>query len=208
MIVYGTSAIGLAERLNIPPGFTQIRKLYPKEIKEAKQKFKVNTVNELKILFNDNKFLENVVTADKLIKRYFSIYPAVKKRLLLSASSGKNKLYTRTMPPFHRLRLYTAPQNKAQAAHIERQAQNAPIQGTSADITKTALVMLKKRLHECDARIILQLHDEILCDVPINKAEEWAKIQIEEMNKAAKLVIKSGLLKVDKPTIQPYWEKG
>jgi len=207
-IVYGTTAVGLAERLNLPPGFTQIHKLYPKEIKEAKQRFKVSTIPELKILFNDNKFLPHVVTADKLIKRYFSIYPSVQKGLIKSASDGINKLYTRTMAPFHRLRIYAAPLNRAQSSHIERQAQNAVIQGTSADITKAALVMIKKELHKYDARLILQLHDEILCDTPIDKAEEWAVVQAEIMNKAAKLVIKSGLLKVDSPTITPYWEKG
>lgn len=209
MIVYGTSAIGLAERLDLPPGFTEIRKNFPEEIRQAKEDFKVSDNESLKVLFNDGKFLQEVVTADKLIKSYFRVYPGVQKKLAWSAREGVTKLHSRTMQPFLRARFYTSPHDQGQSKAIERQAQNSPIQGTSADITKAALVKLKRELDkpEWDGHLMLQMHDEIVCQIREDQAETWAPVQAKLMNEAADMVIKSGLLRVDEPLITDSWTK-
>lgn len=208
-IVYGTSAIGVAERLDLPPGFTEVRKMYPKEVAQAKKDFKVSSFEDLKILFNQNKFLPEVVTADKLIKNYFKVYPGVEKKLKWAAHYGVTHLHSRTMQPFLRARFFTRPSDQGQSKAIERQAMNSPIQGTSADITKAALIKLKRELDKpkWDGHLTLQMHDEIVCQIREDQAEEWAIIQAKLMNEAADMVIKSKLLRVDEPLITDSWTK-
>lgn len=208
-IVYGTSAVGLAERLDLPPGFTEVKRLHREAVNKAKRDFHVSDSESLKRLFNDNKFLPEVITGDKLIKSYFKVYPKVEKRLKLAASQGVTELHSRTMQPYVRARFFTYPDNQGQAKAIERQAANASIQGTSADITKTALIFLKRELDksEWDGKLILQMHDEIVVSIREDQAEQWAPIQAQLMNDAADVVIKSGLLRVDKPSITDQWTK-
>jgi DNA polymerase-1 len=60
----------------------------------------------------------------------------------------------------------------------ERAAMNMPLQGSSADIIKIAMINVEKRLREGNyqAKLVLQVHDELLIDCPVNEAEEVAKI--------------------------------
>jgi len=73
----------------------------------------------------------------------------------------------------------------------ERAAMNAPIQGTAADIIKIAMVKVYEALKgKCpDAKLILQVHDELICEVPESKAELTAQILKEEMENAVKLSV-------------------
>ncbi len=73
----------------------------------------------------------------------------------------------------------------------ERVAMNSPIQGSAADIIKVAMVSVTRRLkNECpEARLILQVHDELLLEVPKSRAKEAAAILSEEMERAAELSV-------------------
>ena len=76
----------------------------------------------------------------------------------------------------------------------ERIAMNMPIQGSAADIIKIAMIMVSEKLKGTDSKLILQVHDELIIEAPIEKAEEVKKIVVECMENAVKLDV---LLKVD-----------
>ena len=73
----------------------------------------------------------------------------------------------------------------------QRVAMNTPIQGTAADIMKIAMINVYKKLNEKDlkSKIILQVHDEMMLETPIEEIEEVKKIVKEEMEKAVKLEV-------------------
>ena len=73
----------------------------------------------------------------------------------------------------------------------ERAAMNMPLQGTSADIIKIAMVNVYNRLKkECpDCKLIMQVHDELILDAPISEQELAGKILKEEMENALKLSV-------------------
>lgn len=71
----------------------------------------------------------------------------------------------------------------------ERIAMNSPIQGTAADIMKIAMTKVNKRLKEekLQSRIVLQVHDELLLEVPIAECEAVKTLLVEQMQSAANL---------------------
>ncbi len=81
--------------------------------------------------------------------------------------------------------------NHARRSFAERQAINAPIQGTAADIMKRAMARVPQALKDCrcPARMLLQVHDELLFEVPAEAAEETARIVRVVMEGAAKLSV-------------------
>ena len=74
----------------------------------------------------------------------------------------------------------------------ERVARNMPIQGTAADIIKIAMIRVQKRLRaeNLKARLILQVHDELIVEAPEAEAEAVAKLLGEEMESAAELRVR------------------
>ena len=87
----------------------------------------------------------------------------------------------------------------------KRVARNMPIQGTAADIIKIAMIRVYSRLQKelPDARLIMQVHDELMLEVPEGDAEKAAAILREEMENAATLQVK---LDVD-VGVGKTWEK-
>ena len=73
----------------------------------------------------------------------------------------------------------------------ERAAMNMPLQGSSADIIKLAMINVYKKLKEGGfrAKLIMQVHDELIIDCPKNEAEQVSKILKEEMEGAVRLSI-------------------
>ena len=73
----------------------------------------------------------------------------------------------------------------------ERVARNMPIQGTAADIIKIAMVRVDQRLkrENMRARLILQVHDELIVEAPEDEAEQAARILTEEMEGAVSLTV-------------------
>jgi DNA polymerase-1 len=82
--------------------------------------------------------------------------------------------------------------NKIVRAFGERVARNSPIQGSAADIIKIAMIRVSKRLEqECpSARLILQVHDELLVEAPRESTEIACRILCEEMENAVLLAVK------------------
>lgn len=144
------------------------------------------------------------------LDKYFKSYPGVKKYLEKVAKEAVKKGWSTT--PAGRKRWYvdpdrSDPEYSRKVGHIERQAKNHPIQGTNADAIKYALVFLSEKIKDkgFDASIILTVHDEVVCEVRDDQAEEWAKIQSEEMVRAGALFIKKVPVE-SKPFIADVWE--
>ena len=78
---------------------------------------------------------------------------------------------------------------KSVSEAAERMAFNMPVQGTAADLMKLAMVKLFPRLREMGARMLLQVHDELLLEAPQARAEEVAALAKEAMEKAYPLAV-------------------
>jgi DNA polymerase-1 len=92
---------------------------------------------------------------------------------------------------------------------IERASKNTPIQGSSADMTKLALIYLYDEIQanwEGDVKIVMTVHDQIDTICKQDKAKEWATTMTALMEKAAMKIVKNGLLKAD-TNISKTWEK-
>ena len=107
-------------------------------------------------------------------------------------AAAKETGYAETL--FHRRR--PLPELKASngvtRSFGERVARNMPIQGTAADIIKIAMVRVHQRLEQeqMRARLILQVHDELIVEAPEEEAEKAAAILKEEMEAAAQMAVR------------------
>ena len=91
---------------------------------------------------------------------------------------------------------------------IQRQCKNTPIQGTSADITKYALIFIKEEFEKrgLDAYLIHTVHDEIVVEAREDQSQEAAKVVEEQMIRAGEKLLKKVPVKVD-VRISDCWEK-
>ncbi len=125
--------------------------------------------------------------AKEYIQSYFALFPGVRKYLDELKRSAHETGFVKTL--FGRVR--TIPElkgpKKSLVAFGERVAMNTPIQGTAADVMKLAMVRVDRRLEEegLEARLVLQVHDELILEVPEKEAEYAAKLLSEEMEKAS-----------------------
>jgi len=142
-IIYGISAFGLSQRLNIP------RK-----------------------------------AAAELINNYFAQYPGVKAYMDQSITDAKACGYAVTLLGRRRYLRDINSRNGATRQSAERNAINTPIQGTSADLIKLAMVNLDKALNEraLKTKMVLQIHDELLLDVPLNEVDEVRELVANVMS--------------------------
>ena len=125
--------------------------------------------------------------AKEFIDKYFSAHPAVRAYLDECISSARETGFARTL--FGRKR--ALPEINSSNYHLrtaaERMAMNTPLQGTAAEIVKVAMLAVHKRLENMRAKMILQIHDELVVDAPEAEADEVVKILKEEMEKAVAL---------------------
>ena len=124
--------------------------------------------------------------ARQLIDGYFETFPKVKEYMEKAKEEARNKGYVETL--FHRRR-YLADINSANGTvrgFAERNAINAPIQGTAADIIKVAMVRIHRRFKSENIRskMILQVHDELNFSVYPDEKEKVERIVLEEMQNA------------------------
>lgn len=149
-IIYGISAFGLAERLNI-----------------------------------------SRTDAKNLIDNYFDTYPQIRDFIQNAIQKAQESGYAETL--LHRKRYLPDinSQNRTVRGYAERNAVNAPIQGTAADIIKIAMINISRRLNEngYKARMTMQVHDELTFTVPQNELEDVRKIVVEEMERAMQLKV-------------------
>lgn len=132
-----------------------------------------------------------VAEADRYIKSYLETYSGVKDYMEKTIAAAKRDGFVTTMFGRRRPLPELSAQNKNTRAFGERAAMNTPIQGTAADIIKTAMVRVFNRLKEENlrSRLILQVHDELLVEAPEQEAERAAQILTQEMQRAAVLSV-------------------
>ena len=149
-IIYGISAFGLGQRLNISP-------------KEGKA----------------------------LIDSYFETFSGVKEYIERSIADAREKEYVETMFGRRRYLPDINSRNAIVRGFAERNAVNAPIQGSAADIVKIAMINIFRRFNENNlkARMILQVHDELNFNVPVSEMEIVKQIVVEEMQNCVKLSV-------------------
>lgn len=147
-IIYGISAFGLSERLNIGR-------------KEAKE----------------------------LIDGYFNSYPGVKRYMDESISKARESGYVTTMFGRRRYLPDIHSRNQVVRGNAERNAINAPLQGSAADIIKIAMVRIADRIEKelPGAKMILQVHDELIFEVETDSLEKLREIVVREMKGATDL---------------------
>ena len=131
----------------------------------------------------------SVSEAKQYIEGYFASYPKVRKFLDSTVETARQTGRTTTL--FGRIRPMPELQsgNKVTQALGERIAMNSPIQGTAADIIKIAMVRVYRRLaaEKMEAKLILQIHDELIVEAPEQERDKAQIIVAEEMQNAAKL---------------------
>ncbi|MDE6714224.1 MAG: DNA polymerase I [Lachnospiraceae bacterium] len=130
--------------------------------------------------------------AQQYIEDYFAMYPAVHAYLESAKEHAKKTGYSVTA--FGRRRPIPELKNSnfMQRSFGERVAMNAPIQGTAADVIKIAMIKVYDRLLKegLEARMILQIHDELLIEAPEKEKEMVMAILEEEMSGAADFPVK------------------
>lgn len=149
-IIYGISAFGLSQRLNIPR-------------KEAKI----------------------------LIDEYFENFPGVKEYMDHSIKTARENEYVETIMGRRRYVPDINSRNAVVRGMAERNAINAPLQGSAADIIKVAMISIHREIQEkgYQTRMILQVHDELNFTMPESEKETAGKMIIQEMEKAASLSV-------------------
>ncbi len=150
-IIYGISAFGLSQRLEIPR-------------KEARE----------------------------IIDGYFASYPKVKEYMDQVVGKAKEEGYVTTIFGRRRYLNDIASQNAVARGLAERNAVNAPIQGSAADIMKIAMIEVHRRFvaEGIRSRVILQVHDELVVDMLRSEQEQVRRIVTEAMEGAAALQVR------------------
>jgi len=134
--------------------------------------------------------------ARELIDGYFASYPGVKQYMEESIKQAREKGYVTTMFGRRRYLRDINSRNQVVRGNAERNAINAPIQGSAADIIKIAMIRIFEQIRKYGfkSRIILQVHDELILEVAHEELEPVKEIVIKEMTEAALLKVP---LKVD-----------
>ncbi len=133
----------------------------------------------------------SMAQAREYIANYFAAYPGIDAYLKNVVAEAKDNGYVTTLFGRRRYIPELKMQNKNMQHFGERVAMNSPIQGTAADIIKIAMIHVAERLaeHKLDARLVLQVHDELIIEAHKDVADEAREILIEEMEKAALLSV-------------------
>lgn len=127
--------------------------------------------------------------AKQLIDGYFESYPAIKEYMDKSIEIAQKQGYVETLFGRKRMLPDINSRNSVVRSYAERNAINAPIQGSAADIIKVAMIRIDKRFREegLKAKMILQVHDELNFNVPNEEKAKVQQIVIEEMENAYKM---------------------
>ncbi len=129
--------------------------------------------------------------ASSYIKKYFEMYPSVKEYMEKNVEFCKKNGYVTTILGRRRVIKEINSSNYNLRSFGERAAMNMPLQGSSADIIKIAMINVSKRLKkECpNSYLILQVHDELIIDANVKEMEKAKEILIKEMENAVKLSV-------------------
>ena len=129
--------------------------------------------------------------AKKIIEDYFTNFPAISSYIEDTLASAREFGYVETLFGRRRYLPEINARNATARALAERTAVNAPIQGTSADIIKLAMINVDKRITEAglQSRMVLQIHDELMFDAVREEVEILEKIVKEEMENVIELSV-------------------
>ncbi len=129
--------------------------------------------------------------AKKIIDDYFANFPAISSYISDTIAAARETGYVETIFSRRRYLPDINSKNGTARALAERNAINAPIQGTSADIIKLAMISVDRRLaaEGLQSRMVLQIHDELVFDAVPSEVETLKKIVTEEMENVVKLSI-------------------
>ncbi|MDD6709100.1 MAG: DNA polymerase I [Ruminococcus sp.] len=129
--------------------------------------------------------------AKNYIESYLKHYSGIDKYMHDVVEKAKDAGYVETVFGRRRYLPELSASNGMTRAFGERVARNAPIQGTAADIIKIAMIKVDKRLAEenLEARLVLQVHDELIVECPSHESMRVAMILQEEMEKAVSLSV-------------------
>ena len=129
--------------------------------------------------------------ADELIKTYFELYPGVKRYMEETVRDAREKGYVSTLMGRRRPLRDINSRNATLRSGAERIAINTPVQGSAADLIKLAMVAVHKELAErrLGAKLVLQVHDELVLDAPRGEVEEVSEIVKRCMTGVVKLKV-------------------
>ena len=129
--------------------------------------------------------------AKELIDGYFATYPGVKAYMEQSIEVARQKGYVETLFGRRRMLADIHSANATVRGYAERNAINAPIQGTAADIIKIAMVRIARRLKQegLHAKLLIQVHDELNFSVPAVELPQLQRLVLEEMSAACPLSV-------------------
>ena len=156
--------------------------------------------------------LISIKEAERLIQKYFTAFPAIKNFLESLGNYGKWNGYIRTYAPYRRIRWFEEWQgintDKAMLGKIERASKNTPIQGSGADMCKSALVIVRNYIHDnkLPVKLVMTVHDQIDTIVHESYKDEWCTKLQELMEQSTLDIIPSGLLKAE-TEISTVWKK-
>lgn len=132
--------------------------------------------------------------AQQFIDQYFAQYPGVRAWLDKTLEDAKKNGYVTTVLNRRRYMPELNSSDVAARKAAERAAINAPVQGSAADVIKLAMLRLDRELAKTDARLLLQVHDELVVESPASDAERIAAMMKKVMEEAINLDV---ALKVD-----------
>ncbi len=127
--------------------------------------------------------------AKELIDGYFATYPKVREYMDHSIETAREKGYVETIFGRKRMLPDIHSRNATVRGYAERNAINAPIQGSAADIIKIAMVRIARRIRSerLHAKLLIQVHDELNFSVPVEELERLRQLVLEEMAGACSL---------------------
>ncbi|MGM9756608.1 MAG: DNA polymerase I [Candidatus Cryptobacteroides sp.] len=129
--------------------------------------------------------------AKKIIDDYFEAFPSVKTYIERTVTASRENGYVETLFGRRRYIPDINAKNAVARSLAERNAVNAPIQGTSADIIKLAMINVDRKMEEAGlrSRMVLQIHDELLFDACADEVERLSAIVKEEMEHVTELSV-------------------
>jgi DNA polymerase-1 len=138
--------------------------------------------------------------AAQFINAYFEKYPGVKSYLESTKEQARKMGYVQTILGRRRAIPEINAQNRQVREAAERMAINMPVQGTSADIIKVAMINLEREIakRQLESKMLLQVHDELIFEVPAAEVKEMGQLAAElmssaiELNVPLKVAIKTG----------------
>ena len=129
--------------------------------------------------------------AKKIIDDYFASFPSIRGFIDATVAQARERGYVETLFGRRRYIADIGAGNAALRALAERNAVNAPIQGTAADIIKLAMIAVDRRLREGGfrSRMVLQIHDELLLEVPPEEVAPVRELLVREMENVITLSV-------------------